>query len=95
MRLYSHMSEEQSPPGNRTSCARAGPSGSSPKSTQKSGFNLRPPFTIFHCIKVHLKQHATFPVKKSVRGKMLQSIIPTSANLERELGGRSGMVAVE
>ena len=24
MRLYSHMSEEQSPPGNRTSCARGG-----------------------------------------------------------------------
>ena len=46
MRLYSHMSEEQSPPGNHTSCARAGPSGSSPKSTQKSGFNMRPPFTV-------------------------------------------------
>ena len=58
MRLYSHMSEEQSPPGNRTSCARAGPSGFSPKSTQKSGFNLRQPFTTFHCINVHLKQHA-------------------------------------
>ena len=69
MRLYSHMSEEQSPPGNRTSCARGGPSGFSPKSTQKSGFNLRPPFTIFHYINVHLKQHATFPVKKSVREK--------------------------
>ena len=55
--------------GNRTSCAKAGPSGFSPKSTQKSGFNLRPPFTIFHYINVHLKQHATFPVKKSVREK--------------------------
>ena len=43
-RLYSHMSEEQSPPGYCTLCERVGPSGSSPKSTQKSGFNLRPPF---------------------------------------------------
>ena len=48
-----------------------------------------------HCINVHLKQHATFPVKKSVREKMLQSIISTSVNFERELSGRSGMVAVE
>ena len=68
---------------------------SNPKSTQKSGFNLRPPFTIFHCINVHLQQHATFPVKKSVREKMLQSILSTSVNFERELSGRSGMMAVE
>ena len=67
MRLYSHMSEEQSPPGYRTSCARAGPSGSSPKSTQKSGFNLTPPFT----------------VSTSTLSNMLQSIISTSVNLER------------
>ena len=51
--------------------------------------------TTIHCINVHLKQHATFPVKKSVREKMLQSIISTSVNLERELSGRSGRVAVE
>ena len=25
--------------------------------------------TTIHCINVHLKQHATFPAKKSVRGK--------------------------
>ena len=51
--------------------------------------------TTIHCINVHLKQHATFPVKKSVREKMLQSIISTSVNLKRELSGRSEMVAVE
>ena len=39
--------------------------------------------TTIHCINVHLKQHAIFPVKKSVREKMLQSIISTSVNLER------------
>ena len=45
MRLYSHMSEEQSPPGYRTSCARGNSQ--------------------------------------------------SSVNLERELSGRSGMVALE
>ena len=39
--------------------------------------------TTIHCINVHLKQRAIFPVKKSVREKMLQSIISTSVNLER------------
>ena len=45
-----------------------------------------------HCINVHLKQHATFPAKKSVRKKCYSQ---SSVNLERELSGRSKMVAVE
>lgn len=40
------MSELQSPPGYRSSWARAGPRGSFPKSTRKLGFNFSPPFTV-------------------------------------------------
>lgn len=43
---YSQMSEVQSPPGYRSSWAKTGPSGSAPKSTRKSSFSLRPPFTV-------------------------------------------------
>jgi hypothetical protein len=43
---YVQMSDEQSPPGNRTSCALAGPSGSAPKFTWKPSFNSIPPLTV-------------------------------------------------
>ena len=85
--------EEQSPPGYPTSCARSGPSGSSPKSTQKSGFNLRPPFTVSTSTWSNM---LPFLWRKAEEKKMLQSIISTSVNLERELRrDRSGIVAVE
>ena len=57
-----HMSEEQSPPGYRTSCARAGPSpGFLSKINAKIGIQLE---TTIHRINVHLKQHATFSWKR-------------------------------
>jgi len=45
-RVYSHMSDVQSPPGYRTSCANAGPNGSAPKSTRKFWLMVRPPLSL-------------------------------------------------
>ena len=41
--LQIQMSDVQSPPGNRISCARAGPHGSLPKSTKNRSFSCMPP----------------------------------------------------
>uniref|UniRef100_J3L744 Uncharacterized protein n=1 Tax=Oryza brachyantha TaxID=4533 RepID=J3L744_ORYBR len=46
LRSYIHISEVQSPPGYLISWAKEGPSGSSPKSTKKSGLIESPPFSV-------------------------------------------------
>lgn len=43
---HSQMSEVQSPPGYRISCARQGPPGSFPKSTRNLGFTASPPRSV-------------------------------------------------